>query len=131
MAYRLDKIEDLRAEVKEALKDPEQAKRRGLDNLNAWMPRQRIHKETLRSRGREQKGQPSADHLLAVAYRRPDNLLHSQTQSEIVTKHDAELSARKLDAPRRSHWTAIDKGATLTYDIDLPLGEWRRKCLSA
>ena len=52
------------AAAQEALKAPEQAKRRALDALKAWMRQAGDGEGDPRSRGRSQEGQPGADHPL-------------------------------------------------------------------
>ena len=78
------------AAAQEALKEPEQAKRRALDALTAWMRRRGTEKETLEAGGAHRKVSLVRTTRYAVDYRRLNNLLDPETRAEIVTEQESE-----------------------------------------
>ena len=74
------------AEAQEALKEPEQAKRRALDTLKRWMRRQGSSKTTIE--GRTVSLVQSKRY--SVNYRKLNSLLDPKTRSEIVTESASE-----------------------------------------
>ena len=74
------------AEAQDAMKEPEQAKRRALDTLKAWMRQRGTEKEAIEGRtvSLVQSKRYSVD------YRKLNALLEPETRAEIVTEHDSE-----------------------------------------
>ena len=76
--------------AQEALKEPEQAKRRALDTLKAWMSRRATDKETLEAGGVDRKVSMGQSRRYSVDYKRLNALLDAETRSELVTESVSE-----------------------------------------
>ena len=76
--------------AQESLKEPEQAKRRALDTMKAWMRQRGADKETLDAGGVSRKVSLVTAKRYSVDYKRLNSLLDPQTRSEIVTEQESE-----------------------------------------
>ena len=76
--------------AQESLKEPEQAKRRTLDTLRAWMRQRGADRETLDAGGVKRKVSLVTTKRYSVDYKRLNALLDPQTRSEIVTEQESE-----------------------------------------
>ena len=77
-------------EAQDALKEPEQAKRRALDTLKAWMRQRGADTETLEAGGVSRKVSLVTSRRYSVDYKRLNALLDPQTRSEIVAENESE-----------------------------------------
>ena len=77
-------------EAQDALKEPEQAKRRALDTLKAWMRRRGADKETLEAGGVQRKVSLVTTRRYSVDYKKLNVLLDPETRAGIVTESESE-----------------------------------------
>ena len=76
--------------AQDALKEPEQTKRRALDTLKAWMRQRGADKETLEAGGVSRKVSMVTTKRYSVDYKRLNALLDPDVRAEIVTEGESE-----------------------------------------
>ena len=77
------------AEARDALKAPDQAKRRALDTLQAWMRHRGTDRETLDAGGVNRTVSLVRTTRYAVDHKRLNALLDAEARAAVVTEHDA------------------------------------------
>ena len=77
------------AEARDAITAPEQARRRALDTLQAWMRQRGADRETLEAGGMNRTVSLVRTTRYAVDHKRLNALLDAEARAAVVTEHDA------------------------------------------